>query len=87
MIRRPPRSTLFPYTTLFRSKPPNHISGPRFLTRLYRELRPAMVTVSAAKIYPYRWDELDRGGEAFPDAYAVHHWANKRRAAAKQCAP
>src|SRR5690349_23177495 len=26
MIRRPPRSTLFPYTTLFRSAPP---SGPR----------------------------------------------------------
>src|SRR2546422_9517724 len=23
MIRRPPRSTLFPYTTLFRSRPPN----------------------------------------------------------------
>src|SRR2546425_9547033 len=23
MIRRPPRSTLFPYTTLFRSYPPN----------------------------------------------------------------
>src|SRR5258707_5989591 len=23
MIRRPPRSTLFPYTTLFRSLPPN----------------------------------------------------------------
>src|SRR6266496_5670265 len=23
MIRRPPRSTLFPYTTLFRSSPPN----------------------------------------------------------------
>src|SRR2546426_10085872 len=23
MIRRPPRSTLFPYTTLFRSAPPN----------------------------------------------------------------
>src|SRR5256885_6371786 len=23
MIRRPPRSTLFPYTTLFRSDPPN----------------------------------------------------------------
>src|SRR2546430_10006353 len=26
MIRRPPRSTLFPYTTLFRSAPPN---GPK----------------------------------------------------------
>src|SRR3712207_7819000 len=25
MIRRPPRSTLFPYTTLFRSKKPSHI--------------------------------------------------------------
>src|SRR5690242_21487500 len=25
MIRRPPRSTLFPYTTLFRSEPPLHI--------------------------------------------------------------
>src|SRR2546422_5180094 len=24
MIRRPPRSTLFPYTTLFRSQPVNH---------------------------------------------------------------
>src|SRR5256886_15644753 len=28
MIRRPPRSTLFPYTTLFRS--------PKFFNRLYR---------------------------------------------------
>src|SRR6267143_3083301 len=25
MIRRPPRSTLFPYTTLFRSKPPGKV--------------------------------------------------------------
>src|SRR2546422_7896920 len=29
MIRRPPRSTLFPYTTLFRSRPP------RFCARLH----------------------------------------------------
>src|SRR2546430_9108423 len=28
MIRRPPRSTLFPYTTLFRSAPPAR-TGPR----------------------------------------------------------
>src|SRR5690348_17795853 len=27
MIRRPPRSTLFPYTTLFRSEPMSPISG------------------------------------------------------------
>src|SRR3712207_8021596 len=28
MIRRPPRSTLFPYTTLFRSKPEVAVSRP-----------------------------------------------------------
>src|SRR6476620_11892456 len=27
MIRRPPRSTLFPYTTLFRSTHPEHVGG------------------------------------------------------------
>src|SRR3712207_7089955 len=27
MIRRPPRSTLFPYTTLFRSRPLPHAAG------------------------------------------------------------
>src|SRR3712207_8986553 len=30
MIRRPPRSTLFPYTTLFRSKALCRHSGPHF---------------------------------------------------------
>src|SRR6266849_10010375 len=29
MIRRPPRSTLFPYTTLFRSRPRSDLHGPR----------------------------------------------------------
>src|SRR5207344_2737728 len=29
MIRRPPRSTLFPYTTLFRSRPARTPEGPR----------------------------------------------------------
>src|SRR2546421_9502446 len=32
MIRRPPRSTLFPYTTLFRSR--NSASRPRLPTRI-----------------------------------------------------
>src|SRR2546427_7897801 len=31
MIRRPPRSTLFPYTTLFRSDPCPRGGGPGFL--------------------------------------------------------
>src|SRR2546427_3958441 len=41
MIRRPPRSTLFPYTTLFRSQTPHELVGmlaqvrdPRFLAYL-----------------------------------------------------
>src|SRR3712207_8311573 len=34
MIRRPPRSTLFPYTTLFRSKTRLGVGVPRALLRL-----------------------------------------------------
>src|SRR2546430_12814303 len=49
MIRRPPRSTLFPYTTLFRS----HSSpGPLLLGRQGSPSRLAESTRSAAKGYP-----------------------------------
>src|SRR5208337_5508316 len=33
MIRRPPRSTLFPYTTLFRSRPPVHVFNSGVIAR------------------------------------------------------
>src|SRR2546423_7389251 len=33
MIRRPPRSTLFPYTTLFRSARPRRVHGARGLAQ------------------------------------------------------
>src|SRR2546430_12554163 len=54
MIRRPPRSTLFPYTTLFRSRPPEA-----------REMRPATqrfpdVASQAAQVRP----TTHRGAEA-----------------------
>src|SRR3712207_7645346 len=44
MIRRPPRSTLFPYTTLFRSRPSRRTQGhrnrpPRFPHRARAEWR------------------------------------------------
>src|SRR5687768_18056876 len=42
MLRRPPRSTLFPYTTLFRSPTP----GTTPWTRLRRKLFPADVGTS-----------------------------------------
>src|SRR5258707_9777366 len=41
MIRRPPRSTLFPYTTLFRSHEPNAM----ILATATREGRPSARTV------------------------------------------
>src|SRR5256885_7162279 len=46
MIRRPPRSTLFPYTTLFRSH-----AGRQFFARLLGEkLRPAEKIVHIARV-------------------------------------
>src|SRR3712207_9141222 len=42
MIRRPPRSTLFPYTTLFRSEQGQHVARERLLVvGPGRRLRPA----------------------------------------------
>src|SRR5256885_14138603 len=39
MIRRPPRSTLFPYTTLFRSGLSKHFSQPKVKARLAKEMK------------------------------------------------
>src|SRR5258708_26922184 len=51
MIRRPPRSTLFPYTTLFRSRPrarlgPDHDRQPRLHS--VPDLRPQQLREGAA---------------------------------------
>src|SRR2546426_2427859 len=54
MIRRPPRSTLFPYTTLFRSRAPG--VAPEYLELVDEQLHPVRradartVVVIAAKI-------------------------------------
>src|SRR3990167_6973404 len=47
MIRRPPRSTLFPYTTLFRSPNRNHYNNPSQPPgpRLNRKLLPLFLNV------------------------------------------
>src|SRR5258708_21435493 len=46
MIRRPPRSTLFPYTTLFRSRvPPALTRLPSIRTRVRWEPRPRRETL------------------------------------------
>src|SRR3712207_8899416 len=54
MIRRPPRSTLFPYTTLFRSNP--FSSGPES-NRIYSRGEPAEMRRSADRPFygEYAW--------------------------------
>src|SRR3989442_11605201 len=47
MIRRPPRSTLFPYTTLFRSKLNAFLTDIRAQLPIYREVRDKFVNVAA----------------------------------------
>src|SRR5437899_8856175 len=44
MIRRPPRSTLFPYTTLFRSRSESATRGPRTARAAPRPRRGYLVT-------------------------------------------
>lgn len=49
-------------------------NGP-YLLSLILEQEPGVALFGAELFYPYRWDEPERHDEAFPDAYAVHHWA------------
>lgn len=58
---------------------PNVTTGPQYLTRMWRADPGGLTVFDQALFYPYHWRELDRRGESFPDAYAVHHWANQRR--------
>src|SRR2546425_2553889 len=53
MIRRPPRSTLFPYTTLFRSLPVSLAGTRKFLRDGTYLPRPSNVTITLSPpIYP-----------------------------------
>src|SRR2546426_2314437 len=52
MIRRPPRSTLFPYTTLFRSSPPAPLN-PRAAARR-PNVRETMMRVAELWRYPVK---------------------------------
>src|SRR2546429_10030043 len=54
MIRRPPRSTLFPYTTLFRSKPllVGLAAGTTYVLAAKLSLRLATVHPSASPFWP-----------------------------------
>lgn len=66
-----------------RSIRPSKISGPHYLTAQYRGHEAELTVFPQAWFYPYACDELDRGGESFSDAWAVHHWHNQRRMRSK----
>src|SRR5436309_8620400 len=58
MHRHPPRSTLFPYTTLFRSLPRFELQADPRPVREEFELGEAPVIVSVARLAPNRGHEL-----------------------------
>lgn len=58
---------------------PNVQTGPQYLTPLVRRHADEVCLFPSSWFYPYLWNELDRQGEEFPDAYAIHHWDNARK--------
>src|SRR2546421_1674862 len=57
MIRRPPRSTLFPYTTLFRSAP-HHVRRPPHAVVLVVATQPFVFGHGLLVVEPLAWDQL-----------------------------
>jgi len=53
-------------------------TGPHFFTDVLQDwnLRKDCVIFDRGLFYPYHYTELHRSRERFPEAYAVHHWAN-----------
>src|SRR2546430_8753690 len=68
MIRRPPRSTLFPYTTLFRSLLEVHptvlAAVPRFFEKIYARLVEQGSKTAGVKAMIFYWA---RSGEHTPE--------------------
>src|SRR3989441_11945460 len=78
MIRRPPRSTLFPYTTLFRSRVGQRRDHPDQRSRRHREARVSSPyggsTDMAAKFLEFSTEaraRLKRGVDQLADAVKV----------------
>src|SRR5919202_2439008 len=58
--------------------PTNHTTGPHLVTRLVAAnplLQERVHVFDSELFYPYLYNESYRRDEAFPEAYAVHHWA------------
>src|SRR5256885_8252449 len=68
MIRRPPRSTLFPYTTLFRSADDAHA----YLKASGVATRCTFVTGDA-------FQSISRGGDVYVMSRVLHDWPDEDR--------
>src|SRR3712207_8243433 len=60
MIRRPPRSTLFPYTTLFRSIDDRQRNGGDYKALVYLEQKEKDKTDTVREAFVYRRDADDK---------------------------
>src|SRR2546430_9329919 len=76
MIRRPPRSTLFPYTTLFRSRKGAEAAR-RALGKLQRDLRLEVVVLEVdeadVQLARQRLGDIELGGEPQIDERSEEH--------------
>src|SRR5574337_693543 len=71
MIRRPPRSTLFPYTTLFRS---SHLQFPWLLrATMRRPLRSPAQVEGTQGFLPQPWKDLERPSSTRLEARCPYH--------------
>src|SRR2546425_5311836 len=77
MIRRPPRSTLFPYTTLFRSRATGHCGWPDvapargWKPTALQPGRPKACSAAPAPCAPARWRSEEHTSELQSLAYLV----------------
>lgn len=65
-----------------RGSKPNRLTGPQYLTRMFREHGEGVTTIDQRLAFPYGWREIERfkPSDRWPvDAVLVHHWHNKRR--------
>ena len=60
---------------------PNVLTGPQFITKLWANSYDKIhATIFPSKMfYPYLYNELHKGTQVWSQAYAVHHWNNKRQ--------
>src|SRR3989454_10162359 len=90
MIRRPPRSTLFPYTTLFRSQPRVAVGEPVALKAMAAEQRQELAAAIHGDVEPAQDHLLVRlvgDAESSLEPRVIHELAPHREAESMNSSP